>query len=172
VIAAARLAEGAAAAASLPGIAAVLVSAVFYAWNLVLQRQQALVAGPIEVALFQNVFVALILIMAIPAMLAVDEGAIAWPNAAVLRDVTAGAVLAVVALMLLAWGYARAEAQALVPLEYTAFAWAALAGWLWFGEPVTASTLAGCALIVLGCWIATRRPGAPRVPAASLPPMP
>jgi S-adenosylmethionine uptake transporter len=74
--------------------------------------------------------------------------------------------------MLLNWGYARAEAQALVPLEYTGFGWAALAGWLRFGEPVTATTLAGTALIVLGCWIATRRPGAPRVPVANLPPAP
>jgi S-adenosylmethionine uptake transporter len=174
VIAAARVGEGEGAAASLPGIVAVLVSAVFYAWNLILQRQQAQVAGPIEVALFQNVFVGLILLAAAPLALAVPSSfAMAvWPTAAVLRDVAIGAVLAAAALMLLSWGYARAEAQALVPLEYTAFVWAALAGWYWFAEPVTASTIAGTALIVLGCWIATRRAGAPHIPAANLPPAP
>ena len=59
--------------------------------------------------------------------------------------------------MLLAWGYARAEAQVLVATEYTAFIWAALMGWLWFDEKVTASTLGGVILIVAACWIAARR---------------
>ena len=36
------------------GIAAILLSAVLYAYNLILQRQQALIAGPIEIAFFQN----------------------------------------------------------------------------------------------------------------------
>jgi S-adenosylmethionine uptake transporter len=66
------------------------------------------------------------------------------------------AVLIAISLMLLSWAYARAEAQALVPLEYTGFIWAALFGWLWFGEVVTLATLAGAALIVVGCLIATR----------------
>jgi S-adenosylmethionine uptake transporter len=60
--------------------------------------------------------------------------------------------------MLLSWGYRRAEAQALVPIEYTGFVWAALFGWLWFDEAVTAATIAGTALIVTGCWIAVRKP--------------
>jgi len=64
------------------------------------------------------------------------------------------AVLAVAASMILAWGYARAEAQILVPLEYSGFLWACLFGWLFFRESVTQPTLAGAALIVLACWIA------------------
>ena len=46
VIAAARLAEGTLNAQSGWGIAAILVSAVLYAWNLILQRQQAQLASP------------------------------------------------------------------------------------------------------------------------------
>jgi S-adenosylmethionine uptake transporter len=69
----------------------------------------------------------------------------------------AAAVLAGVSLMLLSWAYARAETQALVPIEYTGFIWAALFGWLWFAEPVTPATLAGVVLIVAGCWIAGRQ---------------
>lgn len=165
VIAAARLGGEGVAPGSAAGIAAILLSAVLYAWNIILQRQQALLAGPLDVALFQNLFVAAILIVPAPC-------AASWPSGPVLRDVAAGAVFAAAALMLLSWGYARAEAQALLPLEYTAFVWAALAGWYWFAEAVTMATLAGTALIVAGCWIATRREGAPHVPPANLPPAP
>lgn len=161
VIASARFGESGS-ATSLPGMAAVLLSAVFYAWNLILQRQQALVARPIDVALFQNLFLALYLILPAPWYAAM-------PEAPMLFDVTGAAMLAATALMLLSWGYARAEAQALVPLEYTAFVWAALAGWLWFGEAVTAATIAGTILIVLGCWTATRKAGEPSPRPASLP---
>lgn len=163
VIATGRFGEPGAGSTSLPGVAAVLLSAVFYAWNLILQRQQALVARPVDVALFQNLFLALYLILPAPWYAAA-------PNPAMLRDTTGAAVLASIALMFLSWGYARAEAQTLVPLEYTAFVWAALAGWLWFGEAVTAATVAGTVLIVLGCWIATKKTGEPPLRPASLPP--
>jgi S-adenosylmethionine uptake transporter len=133
------------------GIAAILASAVLYAWNLILQRQQAQVADPREIAFFQTAGVALIFGSAAP-WLAV------WPEAKALRDIAGGSILTVISLMLLSWGYARAEAQALVPIEYTAFVWAVLMGWLWFDEAVTLATLAGTILIVIGCWIAARKP--------------
>src|SRR3546814_20702658 len=60
-------------------------------------------------------------------------------------------------LMLLSWAYARAEAQMLIPLEYTAFIWASIMGWLVFREPLTPTTLAGAALIVAGCLIGAGR---------------
>jgi len=41
-------------------------------------------------------------------------------------------------------------------VEYTAFIWAALFGWLFFAEPVSVSTLLGTALIVTGCIVSTR----------------
>lgn len=151
VIAAARFGQGEFGAGSAAGMAAVLVSAVLYAVNLVLQRRQALLAGPVEVALFQNLFVGLMLLGAAPWLAA-------WPSPGALRDIAVGAVLAATALMLLSWGYARAEAQVLLPIEYTAFLWAALFGWVWFGEPVGLATVAGAALIVLGCWLAARNP--------------
>lgn len=155
-----------------PAIAAVLLSAFFYAWNLILQRQQALVASPFDVALFQSLFMALILILAAPLVLLTGNGPPAWPTVAILRDVIGAAILAAISLMLLSWGYARAEAQELVPLEYTAFVWAALAGYVGFHEAVTATTIAGTVLIVLGCWIATRGPASAPIAAAGLPPAP
>ena len=159
VIAAARFGEGG--GASVAGLLAVLASAVFYAWNLVLQRQQAQVASPVEVALFQNLFVALFLLLAAPAMLLVNPALLAAPPPpAALIAIALAALLTAVSLMLLTWGYARAGTQALVSIEYTAFLWAALFGWLLFDERVGPASVAGAALILLGCWIGTRKPAA------------
>jgi S-adenosylmethionine uptake transporter len=118
VIAAARLNSGEVAADTGWGIAAVLASSLLYAWNLVLQRQQAVLARPAEVAMFQNAVVGGVLALGSPWLLVIPEGsAWAWIGGA--------AVLAVAASMILAWGYARAEAQVLVPLEYSGFLWPA-----------------------------------------------
>ncbi|WP_374526973.1 DMT family transporter [Novosphingobium sp.] len=150
VIAAARLGDAELGDNAAWGIGMILFSAVLYAWNLILQRRQALLAGPAEVAFFQTVFVALFLGLAAP-WLAV------MPPPAALRDIFAGAVLAMLSLMVISWGYGRAEAQALLPIEYTAFIWAAIMGWLMFGEALTLPTVIGVALIVIGCWIAAPR---------------
>jgi S-adenosylmethionine uptake transporter len=137
------------------GLAAILGSALLYAINLVLQRKLALLAGAVEVATFQNLIVAVILALFAPWIAVIPT----WP---VLGATAAGALLGTTALGLLSWAYARAEAQVLVPIEYTAFLWAALLGWLIFAEPVGPATLAGAALIVLGCWIGTRDPARER----------
>ena len=100
-------------------------------------------------ALFQNLFVGLFLVPAAPWLLR-------WAEAPALDLIAGAAALAILSLMLLTWAYARAEAQVLLPVEYTGFAWAALFGWLWFGEAVTVTTLAGVALIVGACWITAR----------------
>ena len=132
------------------GIGAILLSAVLYAFNLILQRKQALLSGPTEVALFQTVFVALFLGLAAPWLAAMPDGR-------ALLDIGAGAVLAMISLMVISWGYGRAETQVLLPIEYTAFIWAAIIGWFMFAEPVTVPTVIGVVLIVLGCWIAAPR---------------
>lgn len=150
VIAAGRLGEGQFSRDAAWGIGSILLSAVLYAFNLILQRKQAQMSGPIEVALFQTVFVALFLGLAAPWLAAV-------PGTRALVDIFGGAVLAMMALMVISWGYGRAEAQALLPIEYTAFVWAAIMGWWMFAEPVTVATLLGVVLIVIGCWIAAPR---------------
>lgn len=132
------------------GLAAILVSALLYALSLVLQRKQALVAGPAEVSMMQSAVAGCALLFAAPFFFTVP-GQRQW------LEVSVGAALAVMAGMLLGWAYARAEAQVLVPIEYSGFIWAALFGWLYFGERVTAPTVAGTVLIVAGCWMATRR---------------
>lgn len=136
------------------GAAAVLFSAVVFAYNLILARQQAQVAGPIEIAFFQNLFVAATLSLVAPWFLVpITQGDAPMIGGA--------AALAIISLLLLSWAYARAEAQILIPVEYTAFVWAALFGWLFFSEPVTLPVLAGTALIVCGSLIAARAKPAP-----------
>lgn len=131
------------------GAAAVLFSAVVFAYNLILARRQAQIAGPIEIAFFQNLFVAVTLSLAAPWFLE----PFSVGHAPML---SAAASLAIISLLLMSWAYARAEAQILIPVEYTAFVWAGVFGWLFFAEPVTLPVLAGTALIVCGSLIAAR----------------
>ncbi|WP_239016639.1 DMT family transporter [Sphingorhabdus pulchriflava] len=131
------------------GALAVLFSAVLFAYNLILARQQAQAAGPIEIAFFQNLLTASVLALAAPWFLAPLV-------VAKIPMLLTAASLAIFSLLLMSWAYARAEAQILIPVEYTAFVWAVLFGWVFFDEPVTLSTLIGTALIVGGSLIAAR----------------
>ena len=137
------------------GLAALLVSALLYAYNFVVIRKQSQAAGPLEVATFHSGVAGLVQLLAAPFFFVM-------PDSAALQLIMGSALLTVIASMGLAWAYARAEAQVLVPVEYTGFLWAALFGWLMFGEEVTATTLAGVAVIVIACLIAApkarRRP--------------
>ncbi|TIO74228.1 MAG: DMT family transporter [Mesorhizobium sp.] len=134
---------------ALLGTAAVLVSTVFYGYNLILSRRQALLAKPIEIMLFQNLCVAIILGFAAPWLAVALPGDLWLP----LVGVT---VLSLAGQFLMSWSYARAEAQYLIPTEYSAFVWAITFGWFFFGEAVAWTTLAGACLIVAGCLIAAR----------------
>lgn len=145
---------------ALLGSVAILVGALLYAYNIVLMRQQALVAKPVEIAFFQSLFVALAFSASLP---------LAWPVAPPTGhwvELVAAAVLAQASLLLLAWAYARAGAAFLSTSEYSSFLWAMALGWLRFGEPVTPFTLAGAALIVVGCLYAIRDRGEPGEVAA------
>ena len=132
------------------GMVAVLLSAVLYAFYLVLQRMLALVARPLEIAFYQNTIVFLMLLVGVPFAVLWPESSYQWGGAAL------AAGLAVGSLMLMSLAYRQAEAQRLVVIEYTAFIWAAIFGWWFFAEPVTARTLLGTGLIVLGCLVSAR----------------
>ena len=132
------------------GALAILASASLYAYNIVLMRRQALVAGPVEIAFFMNIALVIGFGSAAP-FLAVPPDPSYWPA------LIASALLSFVSLLLFSWAYARAEAQHLAPVEYSAFVWAALFGFLFFAEPVLPLTLAGAAMIVVACLIAARR---------------
>jgi S-adenosylmethionine uptake transporter len=145
---------------ALRGSIAILVSASLYAYNIILMRQQAQVARPMEIAFFMSAIMTTCFLFAAP-VLAVP------PPAAELPWVFTAALLAFASLMLLSWAYARAEAQYLAPVEYTAFIWAALLGVLVFAEPVRPLTIFGAAMIVIACIFAAGRTSTPIADAAT-----
>lgn len=139
---------------ALLGALAILAAAVLYAYNLVLMRRQSQVAGPIEVIFFLNLTLGAIFAAASPLF-----GHL--PDAGHVPMLLLASTLSLFSLVLLSWAYAHAEASYLAPVEYTAFIWASLLGWLVFGETLTAATVAGAALIVVGCLVAMRRRPSP-----------
>ncbi|HEX6375378.1 MAG TPA: DMT family transporter [Allosphingosinicella sp.] len=139
---------------ALLGSIAILCSAALYAWNIILMRQQAQLAGPVEIAFFTALIMGGCFLLAAPFLASP-------PPPAELPAIWTAAALAFGSLILLSWAYARAEAQRLAPVEYTGFIWAALFGFLIFAEPVQPLTVAGAAMIVIACWAATRPRVAP-----------
>ncbi|MEM7687826.1 MAG: DMT family transporter [Pseudomonadota bacterium] len=132
------------------GLAAMGFSALLYAYNFVVIRKQSQVAGPVEIATFHSGVGGLVLAVFAPFFWITPGG-----NAVI--AISAAGALTVTGAMAIAWAYARAETQSLVPIEYTGFLWASLFGWLFFRETVTLPTLIGAGLIVAGCWLATRK---------------
>lgn len=132
------------------GALAILASAVLYAVNLILTRLQSLAARPAETACLQSLVILLLLGCAAPWL------AVA-PPVAVLGPLALAAMLAFVSMMMLSWAYGHGEAGYLAMTEYTSFAYAAVLGYLVFGEHVSSYTLVGAAVIVAGCIYAARR---------------
>ena len=133
------------------GSVAIILASILYAGSLILLRRQAQVADPLEVALFTSIVLGALLLIGAPWFASV-------PDASDLPAIAAAAALGSVSAVALAWAYARAEAQVLAPVEYTAFVWSALFGWLVFAERVSPWTIAGAVLIIAGCLVAVRRP--------------
>lgn len=131
------------------GVASLFVSALLYAYNFIVVRRQAQVAEPIEITTFHSGIGGLVLLTMAPFL---------WemPKSEAFMPLLAAGVLTVAGSLSIAWAYARAEAQALVPTEYSGFVWATMFGWLFFREGVTLPTLAGTTLIVAGCLLASR----------------
>jgi S-adenosylmethionine uptake transporter len=132
------------------GALAILASACLYAYNIILMRRQALVAGPVEIAFFMSLIMSACFALAAPWLAEL-------PAREHLAPIGGAALLAFGSLMLLSWAYARAEAQHLAPVEYSAFVWASLLGLAIFHEPIRPLTLVGALLIVAGCFLAARR---------------
>lgn len=137
---------------------AIIVSAGLYAYNIILMRQQALVAGAFEVPFFQGIVSAACLALLAPQLAEV-------PRLEEIPVLIAAALLASISLLLLAWAYRRAEAQLLASVEYSALVWAMLWDTLLFDKPIRLTTIAGGMLIVSGCLLAARPGRVPMSPA-------
>jgi drug/metabolite transporter (DMT)-like permease len=147
-----------ASATAVLGTIACVAASILDAGSLVLLRQQAQAADPLEVALFTTLVIGVAMLPAAPWLAG-------WPTTAQVLPIAGAALLGTVSAMLIAWSYARAEAQVVAVTEYTAFVWSALLGWLVFGEAVAGWTVAGAALIIAGCLFALR--GRPATEAAA-----
>jgi drug/metabolite transporter (DMT)-like permease len=132
------------------GAAAVLVSAIGYALNIIMLRHRATRDPLAHIVLFQNLGPAVIL--AIPALMV-------W-TAPTPSDLALFAVIGcigVIAHTMLAHAFARLEAARLAPLQYVTLAWGVVFGFLFFAEVPGLATVAGAVLIVLGTLVSQRR---------------
>lgn len=126
------------------GIVLMLIAAVAWALSLVLLRGRASRDGPAIVALMGGIVPAILLT---PVAAGIGE----VPDTATLGWLAVSAALTVAGVWALTRAYARAEAQVLAPLEFTALAWAALLGWAFFGEVPRLQVWAGAAIIIGAC---------------------
>lgn len=145
----------------LMGLAAVLVSAVTYALSIAMLRGRAEKDGAPIVGLMQTVLP--MFIVAAPAI-AVSH----VPPPADLAWFALMGTLGATGWYLLINAYARAEAQRLAPLEFTALIWASLSGYFLFHEAPRAQVYLGAALIIAACiyaeWADRRFTPAPQTP--------
>ena len=132
------------------GFAAVMISACLYAVSIVLLRKRAAQDGGFAIAVYANLFPAIY--MAIPAL--------CFGEPAQMSDIPALLVLGFLGMMvwvLMTSAYARAPAQKLAPMEYTALIWSALIGWWVFGEVPGPMLWLGAAVIIAACFLVTWR---------------
>ncbi len=94
-----------------------------------------------------------------PMLLVSPFGLAVWqpPTAAHLGWFLVMGVLGVIGHILLTTAFAKAEAARLAPLEYTALIWAAVIGYLSFGEVPTLATFAGAVLIIGAALVTSKR---------------
>jgi drug/metabolite transporter (DMT)-like permease len=132
------------------GIGAALVAALSYAVVMVMLKSRTAVDPIPTIVLLQNVLAG-----AFMAPLA------AWtwtpPSGAALAWLVLIGGLGTIGHFGMAWAYGRAEASRLGVVEYTAFIWAALLGFIFFAEVPKVATIAGATLIIAGATLVMRR---------------
>ncbi len=132
------------------GMAAAGASALAYAGVMVVARHQAQQGGLWTILLVQNLVPTIVL--AVPMWWL-------WEPMR-LSDVPMLLLMggfATIGLVAINWAYSHVEASRAAPLEYTGLVWAALLGWVAFGEMPTGWSIGSAALIVLGCLLLLRR---------------
>ena len=128
------------------GIAAMLVSAVGYALNIVLLRMRTKEEDALTLVTFMNLLPALFLIPFLPFFGPMPQ-INAWPS------LSGAAVAAVGIWSFLTLAYARAKAQTLAPFEYTGLIWSSLFGYAFFHEVPSLRLYAGAGIIILACLV-------------------
>lgn len=132
------------------GVAAAVISAVAYAFNIILLRKLAVSQHPAIIVAFQCIGPGLVLM---PAALWL------W-SAPGLDDYAMFALAGLLGTsghLMLTHAFSKAAAARIAPTEYTSLVWAALLGLAFFGETPTLYTFAGSALIVAGSLALARK---------------
>ncbi len=129
------------------GTAAILISAVLYALNIVLLRLRSREEDSLTLVTFMNVFPALFLLPFMLFFTAWTPQAWSWPMMILV------AFLGIGIWWLMTLAYGRADAQTLAPFEYTGLIWAALLGYVLFGEVPGWRVYAGAAIIIAACLV-------------------
>ena len=149
------------------GLTAGFMSAFCYALMLILLRMRAKTEDATTIAMFSNVVPAV-------ALLPVTFGVFGAPTWSDLPLFLLLGCMGYSVWVLMSLAYARAPAQRLAPLEYTALIWSALLGGIFFREVPGWQLWAGGAVIIAACLIvavddhfATRK--AARLPMSDLP---
>ena len=126
------------------------LSALSYSGVVILARHQAQRDSLWTILLVQNL---------LPAALLALPMALRWQplHGGDLSAVLLIGALATGGLLAVTWAFTHLEASRAAPVEYTGFVWAALLGWLLFGDLPSGWTLASAALIVVGCLLLLRR---------------
>jgi drug/metabolite transporter (DMT)-like permease len=132
------------------GAAAVLVSAIGYALNIVVLRHRAMRDPLSQIVLFQNLGPALLL--AVPVLWVWTP--VTWRDGMLFALL---GTLGVAAHAMLAHAFARIEAARLAPVGYVTLVWGVIFGLVLFAELPGLATLAGAVLIVLGTVLTQRR---------------
>jgi len=134
------------------GLISVFVSTVLYALTLNLMRLHTRREDPLTIAAITNIVPVFVLV---PIYLGLEGPAVPaeWPWLALLG------VLGLTIWTLMTLGYARAEAQHLAPLEYTALIWSAVFGALFFGEFPDWPVYVGAGIIIAACLAIAFRTG-------------
>jgi S-adenosylmethionine uptake transporter len=128
------------------GLAAILTAALTYALAAIAMRARAAKDGSTLLTLTSTVIP---MILLSPAAVGAP-----LPTAWALALAVLAGLLGNLGIQLLARAYAAAEAQALGVLEFTALPWAALFGWLFFGEAVRPQVWLGATVIFAAClWV-------------------
>ncbi len=128
------------------GVASCFLAAFLYALGLILLRMRATKEDATTIAMFTNVVPAI-------ALLPVTFGLFGVPDWNDIPLFLMFGVLGFVTWYLMTLAYARAPAQRLAPLEYTALIWSGIFGSVFFAEYPGWQTWVGAVIIIGACLI-------------------
>lgn len=137
----------------LHGVASVMLAAFTYALTIVLLRLRSRTEDSLTIVMFSNLMPAIFCFILL-GIVAPMHGQV--PFGLTLSQVpwvVTIAVLGVATWYVFTEAYARAPAQRIAPIEYTALIWSAVLGYVFFAEMPGWQLFAGAAVIIVACLI-------------------